>query len=196
MISKVEPARPEARARTMMIRAAADLLQRHGYHGTGVADILTQAQAPRGSLYHHFPGGKRQIVLEALDYSAKRFARDIEGVASKSVTLAAYLEGLTELSKRDLIATGYASGCPMAAVALDVPVDETQILERCSEGFDLWSKAVATGLVVHGFEQERALTLGRSFVRLMLGATMVGRATRQTTAIDDAAAQFVTLTTR
>lgn len=186
-------ARPMARARTMMIRAAADLLQRRGYHGAGVAEILAQSGAPRGSLYHHFPGGKRQIVVEAIDYSARRFARDIES-AGITDGLDHFVSALIALSKRDLVATDYASGCPIAAVSLDVPHEEREILDRCAAGFEHWASAVAAGMVARGLDAEQSDGLGRLFVRLMLGATMTARAQRDVTAIDEAGAHFAQMT--
>lgn len=50
-----------ADTRTRLLRAALRLFRQHGYHGVGVNEILAQAEAPKGSLYHHFPGGKEEI---------------------------------------------------------------------------------------------------------------------------------------
>ena len=56
------PASPDADTRTRILRAALRLFRRHGYHGVGINDILAEAQAPKGSMYHHFPGGKEEIA--------------------------------------------------------------------------------------------------------------------------------------
>jgi TetR/AcrR family transcriptional repressor of lmrAB and yxaGH operons len=50
------------------VRAAVHLFQANGYHATGVVEILARAQAPKGSLYHHFPGGKEQVAIAALNW--------------------------------------------------------------------------------------------------------------------------------
>ncbi len=55
------PATLEADTRSRILTAAQRLFRKRGYHATGLADILTLAQAPKGSLYHHFPGGKEAI---------------------------------------------------------------------------------------------------------------------------------------
>jgi TetR/AcrR family transcriptional regulator, lmrAB and yxaGH operons repressor len=47
--------------RNRILRAALRLFRQHGYHGVGINDILAQAQAPKGSMYHHFPDGKEEI---------------------------------------------------------------------------------------------------------------------------------------
>ncbi len=52
---------PEADTRSRILRAALRLFRKHGYHGVGITDILAQAQAPKGSMYHHFPDGKEEI---------------------------------------------------------------------------------------------------------------------------------------
>jgi TetR/AcrR family transcriptional regulator, lmrAB and yxaGH operons repressor len=52
---------PEADTRSRILRAALRLFRKHGYHGVGITDILVQAQAPKGSMYHHFPDGKEEI---------------------------------------------------------------------------------------------------------------------------------------
>ena len=47
--------------RERLLTAAQRLFRKRGYHATGLIDILEVAQAPKGSLYHHFPGGKEAI---------------------------------------------------------------------------------------------------------------------------------------
>jgi TetR/AcrR family transcriptional regulator, lmrAB and yxaGH operons repressor len=61
---------PDTRSR--ILHAAQRLFRQRGYHATGLNDILDVAQAPKGSMYHHFPGGKEQIgvaVIESMTLS-------------------------------------------------------------------------------------------------------------------------------
>jgi TetR/AcrR family transcriptional regulator, lmrAB and yxaGH operons repressor len=183
----------EHRTKTLMIRAAADLLQRRGYVGTGVADILSQAGAPRGSLYHHFPGGKREIVLEAIAHTRRIFARELEHLANESQSLNDYLLGLRELSKRDLIATDFDASCPIAATALDVPCDEDLIYAACSSAFDHWAKVIADGLNRHRPSTDQCSDLGYLVLHALFGATMAARVARNTDAIDRTIDQLVKL---
>ena len=53
-------------SRERLLDSAVDLLQRQGYRGTGLNELLERSGAPRGSLYHYFPGGKEQIGAEAI----------------------------------------------------------------------------------------------------------------------------------
>ncbi len=172
------------RTRTRMIRAAADLMQRRGYLGTGVNDILAHAQAPRGSLYHHFPGGKRQLAVEALNYTGKRFARDLDTTAANAPTLTAYLDEISVLSKRDLLATDFDAACPVAATALDVPSDHADLIGACDQAFRLWSRAIALALAGKGVAADRATPLADLILRSMLGATMAAKVSRDLEPID------------
>ena len=51
-----------AATRDRIVDASAELFRRQGYNATGVKQIVTEAQAPFGSLYHFFPGGKEQLA--------------------------------------------------------------------------------------------------------------------------------------
>ncbi len=51
----------EQDTRSRILTAAQRLFRKRGYHATGLNDILTLADAPKGSMYHHFPGGKEAI---------------------------------------------------------------------------------------------------------------------------------------
>lgn len=173
-----------------MIRAAADLLQRRGYHGTGVAEILAQSGAPRGSLYHHFPGGKRQITIEAIAYAAQLFARDLDSAVREAADIDACCAALSTLCKRDLLATDYDAGCPLAAVALDAPSNEGDIMDACRAGFALWADRVAAHFGRLGLASESAIDAAKLFVRLLLGSSMAARVAKTTVPIDEGIAQL------
>jgi TetR/AcrR family transcriptional regulator, lmrAB and yxaGH operons repressor len=190
MMDTKEKAPRENRTKQMMIRAAADLMQRRGYVGTGVAEILAQAGAPRGSLYHHFPGGKREIALEAIAYARRVFARDLDRIAAESSSLDSYLAALAALSKRDLISSEFDASCPIAATALDVPNEEKEILAACAEAFDFWSQSIAEGLSRHCFAGAQVASLGSLFLRALFGAAMAARAARDSQIIDDTISQL------
>ena len=63
------PSQPDTRSR--ILTAAQRLFRKRGYHATGLNDILELAQAPKGSMYHHFPGGKEAIGVCVIEDIAK-----------------------------------------------------------------------------------------------------------------------------
>src|SRR5580692_9706310 len=54
-------------ARERMIKGAAQLLARRGLQATSFSEVLELTGAPRGSVYHHFPEGKDQLVASAVE---------------------------------------------------------------------------------------------------------------------------------
>ena len=75
---------PEPDTRTRILRAALRLFRRHGYHGVGINDILAEAQAPKGSMYHHFPGGKEEIAAAVVGLITEGL---LQVVAAQEATL-------------------------------------------------------------------------------------------------------------
>jgi AcrR family transcriptional regulator len=77
-------------ARERILRAAIRLFQQRGYHGAGLSEILADAEAPRGSLFHHFPNGKAQLGVAAIEsvaaeYEALVVKRRARGVSAANL---------------------------------------------------------------------------------------------------------------
>src|SRR3954469_1568181 len=104
--------------RKRMIRSAALLIRERGVEATSFSDVLEHSGAPRGSIYHHFPGGKAQLVEEATRWAGDFIARaqiaslqDGDPVAAVDAAIARWRDVLGE--------TDFAAGCPVAAVTVD-----------------------------------------------------------------------------
>ncbi|MGL4236895.1 TetR/AcrR family transcriptional regulator [Tabrizicola sp.] len=68
----------EPRTKDRLITTATRLFMQRGYDGTGLAEILTEAGVPKGSLYHHFPLGKSDLACAAADWTASEVIRVID----------------------------------------------------------------------------------------------------------------------
>ena len=68
-----------ADVRDRMIEGAIRLLAQQGLDATSFADVLALTGAPRGSVYHHFPEGKAQLVCAAIDRAGAHALRALEG---------------------------------------------------------------------------------------------------------------------
>lgn len=144
MLMKVKATRQPAKAR--MIVAALDLLRCSGLAGTGLNQVVTASGAPKGSMYYHFPGGKHQLVAEALAHAGQTVANAIReifaGPASASQKVKAFFVETGEHLKE----SGYAKGCPVAAVTLDVDETSERLRRECRRVFETWIAAIAEGL--------------------------------------------------
>jgi len=159
-------ARTDTRER--MITTAAKLMQRQGYHGTGLNQILAEAKAPKGSMYFHFPGGKDQLAAAAIaasaDYVLGVLRRSEAAAAAEA--LDAYIAGVVDaLEARD-----FATGCPIATVALEVAPAGGEIGEACALAFERLIAHVAGWLERDGLAPDEAAD--RAF---MIYAAIEGR---------------------
>src|SRR3984957_12694753 len=106
--------------RERIVDASAELFRLQGYSATGVKQIVTAAQAPFGSLYHHFPGGKEQLGAEAIRSSGALYEPLIPAIFDPAPdppsAVRAFFAGAAEL----LHETDYADACPIATVSLEV----------------------------------------------------------------------------
>ena len=56
-----------ATTRDRIIVATNELFRRHGYNGTSLSQISDAANAPIGSIYHFFPGGKEALAVAVVE---------------------------------------------------------------------------------------------------------------------------------
>src|SRR6185295_6004342 len=70
--------------RERMIAGAVRLLAQQGLQATSFAEVLQLTGAPRGSIYHHFPAGKDQLVAAAVEASGRQALSILDGLAGES----------------------------------------------------------------------------------------------------------------
>ena len=129
-------------SRERMIDAAVALFSRQGYAATSFNDIIEHSGAPRGSIYHHFPGGKAELAVEAVRSTGERVRRGLaaataQGSASEAVRL--FVTTLAEA----LRGSDFHAGCAVAGVVLDTAADDDAVLDAGSAAFDTWRDALA-----------------------------------------------------
>ena len=73
--------------RERMVVSAALLIRERGAHATAISDVLEHSGAPRGSAYHYFPGGRTQLLGEAIEYAGDYVAGKISGRRASSTLL-------------------------------------------------------------------------------------------------------------
>ena len=72
--------------RERILYATAELFRRRGYAGTGLKQIVAEANAPFGSLYHHFPAGKQQLAEEVIRVGGAFFQELVTAVYDREAT--------------------------------------------------------------------------------------------------------------
>ncbi|MDI5978852.1 TetR/AcrR family transcriptional regulator [Amycolatopsis magusensis] len=170
----------ETRAR--LVGAARELVEAKGYHGTGLNEVLAVAGAPRGSLYHHFPGGKDQLIGEALTTAGQEVDALLAELTASAVTVGRLVHALLEALAERMVAADYAKGCPVATVALEVAGSGGSLRELCGDIYAGWQQ-----VLVHALEEaghESAEDLAATVLALIEGALLLARAARSRVPIE------------
>lgn len=185
MTANITYNRPVAQPQTSrerMVISAIQLFRERGVAGTALSDVIEHSQAPRGSIYHHFPGGKGQLAAEATALAGKLMTKLI----TKSMATAGPVESIKAIadsSRQQLLTTDFESGCPIAAGALEGS-GPASAREAAGAAFASWEVALAAAFVEHGATSERAETLASLVVCAIEGAIIVAKAQRSTRALD------------
>lgn len=86
--------REELPTKQRIVRTGVMLFQAHGYHGTGIAMLIEQASIPKGSFYHHFPGGKEELAVATLDWLRSEVDTFLEERARKGASFRTMVLGI------------------------------------------------------------------------------------------------------
>lgn len=167
-----------ASPRDRMIVSTALLIRERGAHSTAISDVLEHSGAPRGSAYHHFPGGRTQLLCEAVDFAADHIARRISSAATTLDALDIVVDGFRE----QLADTGFRAGCPVVAVTVEA--DNTDVLARAGAAFDRWIGLIEELLLADGVTPDRAAELAMLATTSIEGAVLVARTRGDGTALD------------
>jgi TetR/AcrR family transcriptional repressor of lmrAB and yxaGH operons len=175
-------------ARSDAIAAAADLFRRQGYAATGLEEILDVSGAPKGSFYHHFPGGKEELALDALAYSGGRVRDLVVHLADTAPSAGALVTAIAAKQAADLRDSDYALGCPVATVALELAGTSEQVAATSAAAFDSWAEPLADRLRAAGRDDAEATRLARWALAGLEGALVLARASRDAGIVTELAA--------
>ena len=187
-------AEAEQATRSRLLRITSKLLQTQGYHGTGLNQILKESQAPRGSLYFHFPGGKEQLAVEALETSAAWVTRAMRGtLESSGDDTRAGLRAIAEIFAVQLERSNFAEGCPFATVALESSSLPDSLRRTCGAAFGDWQALLAGHLARVESDQSRAASLATLVLVAIEGAMVLAKARRDAAPLRQIGAVFDSL---
>lgn len=166
-----------------MIVSAALLVREKGARATSIDDVLQHSGAPRGSVYHHFPGGRDELLLEATRYAGGFVRAALEGgpAGDPLAALDAFLAGY----RTSLIDHDFRPGCPVAAIAIEAPEPGGEdLIGAAAEAFADWERAIAGWLTIAGVDATRAAELATVVLASLEGALILCRARRDIAPFD------------
>ncbi len=153
-----------------------DALQRRGLHGSGLTELLAAAQAPKGVLYHHFPGGKTELAVAAVEATVERLCVMLDDALGHGSDPAAALMAWIHGAQQRLATSDYERGCPLATIALETTADDVEIRAALGAGFARVRVRIADGLMRAGYEAASAGALAALLLAAYEGGLLQARA--------------------
>lgn len=177
-----------------ILDVTAQLFRRYGYTGTGLKQIVANANAPFGSIYHHFPGGKEQLAEQVIRRAGQMYFELVTAVYDAAPDPLTAVKDVFRGAAAVLEATDFADACPIEMVALEVASTSEPLRQAAADVFGSWIEGASARMVPAGIEKARARELAILLIVALEGAFVLSRAMRNTEALEiagDAVAQVM-----
>jgi TetR/AcrR family transcriptional regulator, lmrAB and yxaGH operons repressor len=181
--------------RDRMVTSAALLLREHGVSGTSFARVLEHSGAPRGSLGHHFPGGKREMVADAVRWAGGTASTAMRHAVERGDSPAKLFSTVCDFYRRALTDSDFAAGCPVGNVAQEA-YDDPTLRGAADEVFDDWRTILVDALVADGHRRNNAADLAELCIAGLEGALILARVQRTADPIDAVERRLTTVLRR
>jgi AcrR family transcriptional regulator len=183
---------PAPLPRERMVRSAMALICTQGVSGTGLREVVAHADAPRGSLQHYFPGGKEQLVREALALAGRTAARTVGRLQEDggAVRPSEVFAAMVDAWRRWLAGSDYALGCPVVATVADAVTGTPGLRAAAADTFDTWQRAVEDALAHAAVPAARTASLAALLLSALEGAIVMARARRDLAPLDTVLAEL------
>lgn len=163
-----------------LLESTAKLLRTRGYAATGLSAIIEESGVPKGSLYHHFPGGKEELAAAAVRASGEAIVERLTALADHAGGPIEAVDRFCEYYVEQLERSGFRKGCPLATVTLEAAADVDAMHAACGGAFDAIVSLLAERLGREGVAAEPARRAADFAVASIEGALLVAKARRST----------------
>jgi AcrR family transcriptional regulator len=183
--------------RAKMVAGAADLMSRRGVNATSMREVVRHSGTPRGSIGHHFPRGKQQLIEDALFFAGRQVSGPLEHLTQSRGAVAG-LRAFIALWRQTLERTNYQAGCPVLAVSVEQYVNDAtdkdgepdeaaqaHLLDLANGVFADWQRIMFTALRREGVAPARARRLAALVIASTEGTVAMCRAARSAQPLDD-----------
>ncbi|BDX34846.1 putative HTH-type transcriptional regulator [Mycobacterium antarcticum] len=181
-------ANPRGSTRHRMLDTAVEVLREKGAAGVTIDEVLARSGAPRGSVYHHFPDGRSQLLTEALLYAGDAITAVIDDAAAQGYL--PLVRQFVAFWERTLAESDFAAGCPVVAAAIGSAGDDPALTAIAGDIFDRWRVALTRAFVADGFDEADAGSLAMTCIAALEGAVVLCRATRTIEPLREVALQI------
>lgn len=175
-------------ARQQMIQSAAVLFREHGVQGTSFSDVLAHSGAPRGSIYHHFRGGKTELAEEATRWAGEFIVAGAVAALVDHDPVQA-IDTFRRQWTRILRRSDFTAGCVIVAATLEGDREPT-VRDAAGQAFAAWEKVLAEALREQNVPSARARSIATLTIAAIEGAIVLARAQQQTRPLERVATEL------
>ena len=161
--------------RDRILKAARHLFQRRGYYAVGTAEILEASQAPKGSMYHHFPDGKEQIAIEAVNAIRADVQALMRKLEAEGLSVADTFRQLSKGMARWLKDSNYREGTMLASTTVGSVPDLPRLHSVIKAAFDEWRAHIVERLMRDGWPKAAATSTAQTLIAGIEGAMILAR---------------------
>ncbi|MEM8859010.1 MAG: TetR/AcrR family transcriptional regulator [Chloroflexota bacterium] len=179
--------------RQRILETTSSLLERQGYHATGLNQIVEESDTPRGSLYYYFPKGKEELATEAITLRMNEAISHTRQFLNQVDDPAEAVYAMIFRASEKMVEQGYCTGAPIAAVALETSNANERIREVCALGYQGLQDVVSAKLVLSGFSVQSASALAATIAASMEGAMILSRTQQNANILAQVAEQMKAL---
>jgi AcrR family transcriptional regulator len=157
--------------RTQLIEQLSAVFERNGYAGATLSQLAAATGLSKSSLYHHFPGGKREMAQALLRHAVAEVEvlafSCLQGPERPTTRLAAFLEGFSRYVEDG------AGHCLLAVLAQGGA--RTELGDEIAAQVGDWTRLLTKTLEESGVKPKRARRLAGDLLDQLYGSLTVGK---------------------
>ncbi len=180
-----------AKHKDSLVRTAMRLFRQQGYASSGLQQILAESEAPRGSLYHYFPGGKDELGEAAVNMAARLIGEMLADLAGRHKTPEGFVKAYCRTMAKWMEESDFRSGCPIATTMLETTPHAPGLTRAGVAALDHWIDIIAPVFIAKGTSAKEARAKAQLLIATMEGALLIARIRQSPAPINDIAASFL-----
>lgn len=169
--------------RSRLITVATRLFQQRGYHAIGLAEILALSETPKGSLYHHFPGGKQELGEACIHRNAEASLAALDKVSATGLDIIGFLRNLSDVTAAWLQRTDWLDGSLLAAIGQEQGGANSPLGEAVRIAYQRIEMRLARWLMAEGVAVARARDMAATIIASQEGALVLARSRHDATPV-------------
>ncbi len=167
-------------ARANILMTMARLIEKQGYHATGLNEIIRESGSPKGSLYYYFPGGKEQIGAEAILEAGRIISSRLQAMLPEAMNPAAAISGFLMQLAKNIEETGFGAGSPLTTASIETALTSKKINQACQDAFELILSVFREKFLAAGFSETEAAELSLFVTTVVEGGILMSRTYHRT----------------